>query len=52
MDGWMDDTGGSVYRCVESGQADTGRREERKVHTVVSFMRHVTPSYHVTSQCV
>lgn len=30
MDGWMGDTGGSVYGCVESGQADTGRREEKK----------------------
>lgn len=30
MDGWMDDTGGSVYQCVESGQADMGRRGREK----------------------
>lgn len=43
----MDDIVGSVYQHVESGQADMGRREEKKVHTVVSFIH-----FHVTSQCV
>lgn len=38
MDRWMDDTGSSVYDCVEPGQADMGRREVKKVHTVVSFI--------------
>lgn len=57
IDGWMDEKGGCVYECVESGQADMGRREEKKVHTVVSFIRLctvslVTQSYQVSSQCM
>lgn len=51
-DGWMDDTDGSFYQCVESGQADMGRREEKKMHTVVSFSRLLTvTSGHIIISC-
>lgn len=45
-DGWMDDTGGSVCHCAESGPADMGRREEKRVHTVVSFIHLHVASHH------